>query len=165
MKRLLVVATLALSLAACSAEGEPSGSPSTEAVAEDKATTATEVAEAIKADVPEVGKVVTITEDNDPNDKIGRPNGYTDGAVLFDKRAEPTDSEPTIDQGASLTVWPDDASAKAWSEHIQSLLEEAGGLIGSEYHYQSGGMLLRVTGVLKPSEAKAYEDAFKAATS
>lgn len=169
MKRLIVTAVLALSVAACGTGQEPNASPkpsaSAEAVVEEKAPTATEIAEAIKAEVPEVRKVVTITEDNDPNDKIGRPNGYTDAAVLFDERAEPEDGEPTIDQGASLTVWPDAASAADWSEYIQSLLKEADGLLGSEYHYQSGNMLLRVSGSLKPSEAAAYEAAWKTASS
>jgi hypothetical protein len=38
----------------------------------------------LQAVVPSVRKVVTITEDNDPNCLIGRPNGYTDAAVIYD---------------------------------------------------------------------------------
>lgn len=32
----------------------------------------------------------------------------------------------------------------------------------TEYHYQHNGFLLRVTGVVKPSQAKAYESVFDA---
>ena len=38
----------------------------------------------LKAKVPSVTKIVTITENNDPNNKIGRPNGYVSAAVLYD---------------------------------------------------------------------------------
>lgn len=125
-------------------------------------TTATEVAEAIKAEITEISKVVTITEDNDPNDKIGRPGGYVDGAVLFDSRAEPLDEDPGVDQGAFLEVWPDGAAASDRSEYIQTVLEEAGGVLGTEYHYLQDRFLLRVSGVIKPSQAEAYETAFNA---
>lgn len=169
MKRLIVAAVLTLSVAACGAEEEPSASPSpsasAEAVVEEKAATATEMAEAIKAKVPEVGKVVTITEDNDPNGKIGRPDGYVDGAVMFDSRAEPVDAELGVDQGATLEVWPDEKAATERAEFIQSTLDEADGLLGSEYHYQSGAMLLRVSGSLKPSEAAAYAAAWETVSS
>lgn len=166
MKRLLAVALLTLSLAACSQEGDTgaSSSPAAE-VKQEKAASATEVAESIKAEVTEVSKVVAITEDNDPNDKIGRPNGYVDGAVLFDSRAEPLDAELGVDQGATIEVWPSEAEATERAEYIQGLLDESEGLLGSEYHYQSGGMLLRVSGSIKPTAAKAYEAAFKSATS
>ncbi len=137
-------------------ETEPIETPAVENM------TATAIADAIKAEVPEISEVVTITEDNDPNDKIGRPGGYVDGAVMFDSRAEPTGEEPGADQGAFLEVWPDEASATDRSEFIQGVLEDADGLFGTEYHYQHDGFLLRVTGVIKPSEAQAYEAAFNA---
>lgn len=123
---------------------------------------ATEIGEAIKAEIPEISTVTTITEDNDPNDKIGRPGGYVDGAVMFDSRAEPFDEEPGVDQGAFLEVWPDEDAATERSEFIQGALKEADGVLGSEYHYQHEGFLLRVTGVIKPSEAEAYEAVFTA---
>jgi hypothetical protein len=112
--------------------------------------------------IPEITEVVTITEDNDPNDKIGRPGGYSDGAVLYDSRAEPLDGTPGVDQGAFLEVWPDEAAANDRSQFIQAALQGSG-ILGSEYHYLNDGYLLRVTGVIKPSEAEAYRIAFERA--
>ena len=106
--------------------------------------------------------MLTITEDNDPNDKIGRPGGYVDGAVMFDSRAEPLDDEPGVDQGVFLEVWPDEAAASDRSAYIQDALKAANGFLGTEYHFQHEGFLLRVTGKVKPSQVKAYETAFDA---
>jgi len=102
--------------------------------------------------------VVTITEDNDPNDKIGRPGGYVSAATLYDRGT--TCSELGSECGATVEVWPDQASAKARSTFIQDALRGANGVLGEEYHYQDGPVLLRVTGRLKPSVAKTYEAAF-----
>lgn len=169
MKHLIVAVILALSLAACGSEpaaeskpGNVTTSPSP-SPAERKAKTATDVAEVIKAEVSEIEKIVTITEDNDPNELIGRPNGYIDGAVMFDPRAEPYDDELGVDQGATLELWPDADSASTRSEYILGIQKESGGMLGSEYHYKSEGFLLRVSGELKPSEAAAYESAFESA--
>jgi hypothetical protein len=92
---------------------------------------------------------------------IGRPNGYTDGAILHDSRAEPYEL-PGVDEGALLEVWPDESAATARSKELQTAKTGGNGILRTEYHYQHGGYLLRVTSKLKPSEAKAYETAFNA---
>lgn len=168
--RLLTAVVLAAALALSACGSDEAASPSVDSYAGSEPTktqttepkTATEIGEAIKAEIPEISRVVTITEDNDPNDKIGRPGGYVDGAVLFDSRAEPTDKEPGVDQGAFLEVWPDEAASTDRSEFVQDALKSANGVLGTEYHYRHKGFLLRVTGELKPSQAKAYESVFNA---
>jgi hypothetical protein len=119
---------------------------------------ATAVAERVKAGVQSVTKLVTITEGNDPNDKIGRPGGYVSAATLYDEGA--TCTELGADCGATVEVWPDEGSATARSQFIQEALKGANGLLGEEYHYQDGPALLRVTGQIKPSTAKTYGAAF-----
>lgn len=178
--RTLAAATLAagLTLSACGSGGTASQSSGSSSSSEPTPTqttaaattqappaepkTATQIGDAIKAQIPEISKVLTITEDNDPNDKIGRPGGYVDGVVLFDSRAEPVSKEPGADQGAFLEVWPDEAAATARSQFIQAALKASEGVLGTEYHYQHKGFLLRVTGKIKPSQAKAYQTAFNA---
>ncbi len=168
--RVIAATTLAvvMTLSACGSD-EPASSPSSgEPTATQtetqgaEAKSATEIGNALMAEIPEISNVVTITEDNDPNDKIGRPGGYIDGAVMYDSRAEPLGEEPGVDQGAFLEVWPDEAAAAARATFIQDTLQGSGGVLGTEYHYQHEGYLLRVTGKITPSEAKAYESAFNA---
>lgn len=172
--RTLATAAIAAVLSLTAACGSDEAAPAADAPKTSEATTtettkapeprtATEIGAALKADISQITKVETVTEDNDPNDKIGRPGGYVDGVVVFDSRAEPDDpSEFGVVRGAFLEVWPDEAAATERSEFIQGALKDADGLLGSEYHYQQGAFLLRVTGDLKPSAAKAYETTFNA---
>ncbi|EUA38551.1 pGRS-family protein [Mycobacterium avium subsp. avium 2285 (R)] len=58
-----------------------------------------------------------------------------------------------------IEQWSDQASAQERSDYIQSMLREMP-MLGQEWNTVNGGLLLRVTGELKPSEAKQYETAF-----
>lgn len=119
---------------------------------------ATAVATRVKARVRSVTKLVTITEDNDPNNKIGRPGGYVSAATLYDQGASCT--ELGVECGATVEVWADEESATARSKFIQDALKGANGVLGEEYHYQEGPVLLRVYGDIKPSVARKYQAAF-----
>jgi len=117
----------------------------------------TAIAQALKNKIGSVQQVVTITEDNDPNDLIGRPSGYVSGAVIYDSRAQC--SKLSVDCGATIEVWPSAGAAKTRSEYIEGL-QKGSPVLGTEYHYLNGPALLRVAGKLKPTEAKEYESAF-----
>jgi len=108
-------------------------------------------------ELPSVEKVVRLTEDNDPNDLIGRPYGYDHAAVFVDSRLEC--GPPGVDCGAFLEVWGDAEEAKHRSEYIQAL-QKGAPMLGTEFHYLDGPMLLRVNGELGPSAADEYEQAF-----
>jgi hypothetical protein len=114
-------------------------------------------AKQVKARGDRIAKVVTITEDNDPNDKIGRPNGYTSAAVLYDRTLSCPD--PGVACGASIEVWPSTADAKARSDYIQRALKD-NPMLGTEYNYLRGPALFRVFGEIKPTAAKTLEAAF-----
>lgn len=121
------------------------------------------VAKELKRSIKKVTEVREITEDNDVNDLIGRPNGYTSAAVLVDSRIElPCDKkEPSARCGAKVEVWKSAEDAERRSEYIQTVTKEAG-MLGSEYNYLDGAVLLRVAGEIKPTAAKKYEAAFEA---
>ncbi|AIY16172.3 hypothetical protein KR76_04280 [Pimelobacter simplex] len=130
---------------------------------------ARDAADALEGAISEITKTVTITEDNDPNDDmLGRPNGYEAGVVLFDQRAGDefttcTEEQIGADCGATIEQWPDAESATARMDYIQGLLKDAP-ILGREYNYVQGKLLLRVSGTLKPSEADEYEAAFTGTT-
>ncbi len=123
------------------------------AVAED----ATQLAQGLQASIPSITQIVTVTEDNDPNDKIGRPNGYTSAAVIYDSNVSCDNLE--MECGATIEVWPTAADAQARSDYIQGIKKDAQ-ILGSEYNYLNGPALLRVSGDIKPSVAATYEAAF-----
>src|SRR4051794_8330293 len=113
-----------------------------------------DVVAAIQAAVPQVTKVVELTAANDPNELLGRPNGYTAAWKIYDSRAE-CDSPLDTTCGATIEVWPTTADAKSRSAYIQGILKKAP-MLGTEYDTVSGAILLRVTGNLTPGEAAAY---------
>lgn len=147
-----------LALAACSS-GSDSGDSSG---AEDSSTTtesadATEVAEELKSTSSTAEKVVTVTEENDPNDLIGRPNGYDSAAILYD--SEVSCDELGSECGVVVEVFSDENAARARGEYIQGILSEAPAL-GSEWDYVKGSVVLRVSGELKPTSNTKYAEAF-----
>jgi hypothetical protein len=159
MRRMRTLMAVLLVLAACACGGssddaassEPSPAASTSPGAE------SETPVASIGELPTVTRAVEVTEDNDPNDLIGRPNGYEGATVFYDKRVAEC-SELGVSCGATLEIWPDGESAQRRAAYIQGILKESP-MLGSEYHYRDGALLLRVTGELKPSEASAYERA------
>jgi len=176
MKPLVAVVAVVL-LAGCASAGAPgeaeqaspppaSASPTpspTEIEAEEPevALTATEVATQMQSQIPTVTQIVTIDETNDPNNLIGRPNGYVDGAGLYDNTV-PACPDLGVDCGATIEVWADADAAAARSAYIQEI-QASSPMFGSEYHFIVENYLLRVSGDILPSVAPQWEVAFTAA--
>jgi hypothetical protein len=133
----------------------PEGSPSQSPV------TAAAIAKALKAHVPG-GTVKVWTAETDPNRLLGRPGGYESAATVVDRRSGCSKSATSC--GATVEVFAGEAEARKRSEYIQGLLRDAPAL-GTEYHYRSGAVLLRVSGLLTPKVAKTYEAALPDAVS
>jgi serine/threonine-protein kinase len=126
--------------------------------------TAQSAAESIRAAIPQVTELIEITEDNDPNHLIGRPNGYVAASVLVDSRLPGCTSTSTNlgdDCGAVIEQWPDQAAAQRRDDYVQSILRTMP-MLGQQWTTVKGNLLLRVTGQLKPSAAEAYKAAFTA---
>ena len=172
LKKFFVALALvsALTLTGCAANAssaqqpEDSSSPTSSARPSETAPStrsATDLASALKAQTGTITQVVTITEDNDPNKKIGRPGGYTDAAVIYDSGTTCSDGLGA-DCGAMIEVWPTESDAQARADYVQSALKKANGALGSEYDTVAGNYLMRVAGALKPSAADQYKKAFQA---
>ncbi|KXT58724.1 hypothetical protein Y710_00295 [Gordonia sp. QH-12] len=58
-----------------------------------------------------------------------------------------------------MELWPSEEAANKRKDYIQSILTDSP-MLGSEYDTVRGPMILRVSGDLKPSQAKVYEQAF-----
>ncbi|WP_139003657.1 hypothetical protein [Arthrobacter crystallopoietes] len=109
--------------------------------------------------MPTIVKVTEVTENNDLNELIGRPGQYTGAAWITDEAAS-DQSAKGIDGGAVVEVFENAEDAQTRSVYVQGILKEGGPAFGTEYHHLDENVLLRVSGELKPSQAKAYEAAF-----
>lgn len=105
------------------------------------------------ADVGVTGGTIQ-DENTDPNNLLGRPGGYTSRAsadLPGGRRDEPVHS---INRGLVVEVFPtaDDADRRA--EYIQTVTKGMP-LLPAEYHYRAdaGRVLVRVSGLVKPSRA------------
>ena len=158
-----VAASFLIVLAGCGGNTDNKPASDSSSSVPKRPTKAIELAVGLNAKISSITKTVQITEDNDPNDKIGRPGGYTDAAVLYDGTVDLcTKDDFGAVCGASIEIWPSAAEVDERSKFILKTLKSADGILGSEYDYLNGNQLLRVDGGIKPSLAKKYEAAWKA---
>lgn len=111
-----------------------------------------------------VGTTITYTAADDPNHLLGRPNGYTSKTAWTDTRVDPTQAKDTtpgsVDLGGSVEVYTTAGDATAREAYIQSELK-ANPMLGTEYDFVVGDALVRVSSLLTPAQAQAYEGAAK----
>jgi len=175
-RTLATAATLAavLMLGACSGGGDPAdtSTPTVVGAADPtatkspkpaKPTTAVEIAEIVAEKVPTATGTKDLDENTDENDLLGRPGQYVSTTQIYDKGAS-TDCEGTPDaycgSGAAVEVFETEADAADREEYLGMFTDSPA---FAEYDYRVGNALLRVRGEIKPSVAKQYEAAFRAA--
>jgi hypothetical protein len=105
---------------------------------------------------------IVFTAATDPNHLLGRPNGYLSKASFSDKRVPASDTtsdqKGDVDYGGSVEVFATGNEAKARAAYIESVLK-ADPMLGTEYDYLSGPVLLRISQYLIPSQAREYQRA------
>jgi hypothetical protein len=124
--------------------------------------TADSITKALGAKVSTMRFTKTFNADDDPNHLLGRPNGYLSKTAFADTRV-PADQVPegetATERGGGVEVFADEAAAQARADDIQAKLKNLGGLLAQEYDYTKGPVLVRVSGLLTPEQAKEYETA------
>jgi hypothetical protein len=133
--------------------------PATSAPAPSPALSAAAVVTALTgAGLPITG-VTVYTDSTDPNHLLGRPNGYTSKAAFVDKRVKASDAHDStkgsVSLGGSAEVFATPEGASARAKYIATV-DKSMQMLGAEYDYVSGPVLLRVSEVLTPAEAKGY---------
>ena len=126
------------------------------------ATNASAVIARLKAAKLPIGEATVYGAASDPNHLLGRPGGYTSKAAFTDTRINPNDARDTtpgsVDLGGSVEVFATSGDATAREQYIQAA-EKAAPIVGTEYDYVSGPVLLRVSQVLTPQQAAQYKAA------
>lgn len=123
--------------------------------------TAEQVTRKLAEKIPSISLTKTYTAEDDPNHQLGRPNGYTSKTAFADARIPP-DQRPQdnteIENGGSIEVFSSSADAQTRKDYIQKVTQPLGGLL-TEYDYVKGAVLVRVSKLLTPDQAKEYETA------
>ena len=167
--RYLLAIVLFAAATACSSASAPSASSPGPAAAPEPqpaaARSAEQVVAGLVAKVDSAKATVVFTAENDPNKLLGRPNGYTSKASFTDIRIKANDVKDdrtgSVDQGGSVEVYADGVGAAARKKFIDDTMK-ATPILGTEYSYVDGPVLLRVSQALTPDQAGEYETALLA---
>lgn len=122
--------------------------------------TAEDVTKYLSTRVPTSKLTKAYNAEDDPNRLLGRPNGYLSKTAFSDSRVRNVQTYPpdAIERGGSVEVFADEAGATARRTYIKQIAKAAP-ILGTEYQYQVGPVLLRVSKKLTPNQAQEYEAA------
>ena len=141
--------------ASSAAPTEPTEAPAAEPV------TGADVVKKLAAAGLSVALTVDYDETTDPNKQLGRPNGCIDKVAFTDSRIKPDDvldsDEGSVELGGGVEVFASEKEAQTRADFIKSVT--AGTPALTEYGYVKGGVLLRLSRQLTPSQAAEYEAA------
>ena len=166
--RWFVASTVVLSaVVACGTGGSPASGAAPPARPSTPSTAADVYQKFVTAGLPVSGLIV-YTAATDPNNLLGRPNGYTSKCAWVDSRVPTTDTNGLtpgdVSLGGSVEVFPTPAGATARAAYLVSLYKAAP-ILGTEYDYLAGPVLIRVSQDLTPAQAATYDAAAKATPS
>ena len=137
----------------------PSASPpkaEAQAAAKPEAGRAEAVLQVLKVQGLPIGESIAFTAETDPNNLLGRPNQYISKVNFLDTRLERTRPERIdVEDGGSVQVFRNEADASAWKEYVEAIGRKAP--IFTEYDYQNGPILLRLSKRLTPAQAAENE--------
>ena len=123
-------------------------------------TSAEEIADAMALEMKVITKVVYITEENDSNELLGRPTGYTSAAVLHDRRFSPGETDETsVNNGATIEVFSTARLADARKAYIDGISENLS--LVAQYTHTLGPALIRADYRLSPSQWNRYIAVFE----
>jgi endonuclease YncB( thermonuclease family) len=128
--------------------------------------TAEQVTRQLNEQVPTSTLTTVYTADTDPNKLLGRPAGYLSKTAFADGRLDSGllgGAPDAMNRGGSVEVFADEDAATVRRDYLQEIGKRAP--IFSEYDYQSGPVLLRVSHLLTPQQAAGYEAALPGAAS
>ncbi|MEW1761920.1 hypothetical protein AB0393_36155 [Streptomyces cyaneofuscatus] len=102
-----------------------------------------------------------VTEDDDPNHLLGRPDQYTSKVTFTDSRIkvdDVADAEPgSVGLGGAIEVFTTAADARARADDIKNVTK--GMPLLAEYGFVRGTVLIRVSHYLTPTQSADYKAA------
>lgn len=147
--------TDAKSIAPLSSASESDTNISSESAA--KQLSAEEIANELKEAGLPIDNIIVYTEDDDPNELLGRPNQYISKVNFADTTVEQGNDEGNP-VGGSVETFNNADDLNARKEYCEQISKKISAF--SQYYYVNGNYLLRIDHDVTPSNAKKYESAF-----
>ena len=112
-----------------------------------------------------IGRVVIHDSKSDPNNLLGRPDGYKASAHFEDttvKQIAPlTEEDVDLPTGGSIEVWPDSDGARKRLDYMEKIDETMNLPQLKQYRYLHNNVLLRLEYEILPESAAQYEQILK----
>ena len=103
----------------------------------------------------------TTTPQDDPNDLLGRPNGYVSRATFTIPGVDALDDDPAgCDRGGCVEQWEDAAAAQQRLDYLEQMGDASP--MFAEYHYVRGELVLRIAKAADPALVEQVRAAFLA---
>jgi hypothetical protein len=118
------------------------------------------IAEDLQTQMESAYDVQKVTTKNDPNDLIGRPMGYTSAAYVYDEFSEAYDQSLDVELGAKIEAFRNERDARSRYNYLKQIQAD-NPILGGEYTYIEGPVLLRIAQAVPPKVARQYRDAFR----
>lgn len=171
----LAITAATVALASCSSSAQrvtvlPTSAASSPVAARSQSATpdAAAVTAKLTTAIPSVKLTVTYDATSDPNGRLGRPHQYTSKTAFDDTRVSGTaqaqgdatqNRRDSISYGGTVEVFPTADDAAAWVKAIDIEQQAFSGLVRPDYMYQHGKVVARVSHLLTPDQAAAYDRA------
>ena len=169
MKKTLILILLSTALTACGGGEKDQDIPKQEEAQEVErkvaVTEPTELIQAFKDSGLPIGDVVIHSAESDPNNLLGRPDGYTASAHFEDTSVEQDqpfeEGETVLPKGGVIEVWGTQEKAEARKTYIEEVNNTFNMPGLKQYMYIHKDVLLRLEYDIIPDQAKKYEDVLK----
>lgn len=129
-----------------------------ENVVTNKEMTAEDIANKLKENNNNIGKIVVYTAETDKNNLLGRPNQYTSKVQFADNRISQEFVEEDNAIGGTIEVFTNKKDMQNRKEYVESISSQAS--MFAQYIYSKENVLLRLEKDLTPEQAKEYEEDF-----
>lgn len=157
MKRHIKILTLCLLalilLAGCGTNTVASNSKKAKAKPKIKVTAQLVVNKLKEKEGQYMTNISNVTAENDPNKLLGRPNQYTEKITWSDSRSQNSNVD------CSIELFKNKADADSRKKYLETVIKSMPML--TQYIEQKNNVLIRVDGVLTPSQANEYINVFK----
>jgi hypothetical protein len=128
--------------------------------------TASSVVTYLQAKGLPISGLIAYDASTDPNHLLGRPNGYLSKVAWQDTRIPQTyqaDSPGAVEWGGGIEVYSTAQGAQNRASYMSSI-EQADPIVGTEYDYVLGPIVLRISGTFTPTTAQTYGTALTGST-
>ena len=159
---LLIASALSVGLVGCGEETQNSSSISnisSETQLSLSKMNAAQITEYLKAQGLPITNEIDYTEENDPNELLGRPNQYTSKVNFADSRITEQYDIENNPVGGSIEVFSNSGDATKRKDYVDAIQSQIGAL--TQYTYQFDNVLMRVDHELTPTQAAEYESALQ----